>query len=71
MRSVREMLQESSGEFITIERQISSCDYYCRFGITRELFLSMSSRNMLMQLLKHMKKKKAGTIKTGKNVFFF
>jgi len=31
----------------------------------------MSSRNMLMQLLKHMKKKKAGTIKTGKNAFFF
>jgi Fe-S-cluster containining protein len=28
----------SFGEFITIERQISSRDYFCRFGITRELF---------------------------------
>jgi Fe-S-cluster containining protein len=28
----------SFGEFITIERQINSCDYYCRFGITREFF---------------------------------
>jgi hypothetical protein len=30
----------SFGEFITIERQLSSRDYYCRFGITRELFLA-------------------------------
>ena len=29
----------SFGEFITVERQLSSSDYYCRFGITRELFL--------------------------------
>ncbi len=29
----------SFGEFIRIERQLSSRDYYCRFGITRELFL--------------------------------
>ena len=37
MRPVREMLQEF-WEFITIERQINSRDYYCRFDITRELF---------------------------------
>jgi Fe-S-cluster containining protein len=30
----------SFGEFIRIERQLSSRDYYCRFGITRELFLA-------------------------------
>lgn len=30
----------SFGEFITIERQLSSRDYYCRFGVTRELFLA-------------------------------
>ena len=30
----------SFGAFITIERQLSSRDYYCRFGITRELFLA-------------------------------
>ena len=29
----------SYGEFIKIERQLGGCDYYCRFGITRELFL--------------------------------
>jgi Fe-S-cluster containining protein len=29
----------SFGEFITVERQLSSRDYYCRFGITRELSL--------------------------------
>jgi hypothetical protein len=29
----------SFGEFIAVERQLSSRDYYCRFGITRELFL--------------------------------
>jgi Fe-S-cluster containining protein len=29
----------SFGEFIRVERQLSSRDYYCRFGITRELFL--------------------------------
>jgi len=29
----------SYGEFIKIERQLSGRDYYCRFGITRELFL--------------------------------
>lgn len=28
----------SFGEFITIERQINDRDYYCRFGITREVF---------------------------------
>jgi Fe-S-cluster containining protein len=28
----------SFGTFITIERQLSNCDYYCRFGITNELF---------------------------------
>ena len=28
----------SFGTYITIERQLSSRDYYCRFGITRELF---------------------------------
>jgi Fe-S-cluster containining protein len=28
----------SFGTFITIERQLSNRDYYCRFGITRELF---------------------------------
>jgi hypothetical protein len=30
----------SFGAFITIERQLSSRDYYCRFGITREFFLA-------------------------------
>jgi hypothetical protein len=30
----------SFGEFITIERQLSGRDYYCRFTITRELFLT-------------------------------
>ncbi len=30
----------SFGEFIRIERQLSTRDYYCRFGITRELFLA-------------------------------
>ena len=29
----------SFGEFIRIERQLTSRDYYCRFGITNELFL--------------------------------
>ena len=29
----------SFGEFITVERQLSNRDYYCRFGITHELFL--------------------------------
>jgi len=29
---------ESFGEFIKIERQLSSQDYYCRFGITNEIF---------------------------------
>ena len=28
----------SFGEFITIERQITERDYYCRYGITNELF---------------------------------
>jgi Fe-S-cluster containining protein len=27
------------GEFIKIERQLTSRDYYCRFGLTNELFL--------------------------------
>jgi len=30
----------SFGEFIRIERQLSARDYYCRFGITHELFLA-------------------------------
>jgi Fe-S-cluster containining protein len=30
----------SFGEFITVERQLSNRDYYCRFGITRDLFLT-------------------------------
>jgi uncharacterized protein len=29
----------SFGEFIRIERQITERDYYCRYGITNELFL--------------------------------
>lgn len=29
----------SFGEFIRIERQLTSRDYYCRYGITNELFL--------------------------------
>jgi len=29
----------SFGEFIRIERQLSNRDYYCRFDVTRELFL--------------------------------
>ena len=28
----------SFGEFITIERQLSGSDYYCRYGITNEIF---------------------------------
>lgn len=30
----------SYGEFIRIERQLNDRDYYCRFGITNELFLA-------------------------------
>jgi len=30
---------QSFGEFIRIERQLSDRDYYCRYGITNELFL--------------------------------
>jgi Fe-S-cluster containining protein len=30
----------SFGEFIKIERQLSSRDYYCRYGIKNELFLA-------------------------------
>jgi len=30
----------SFGEFIKIERQLTSRDYYCRYGITNELFLA-------------------------------
>ena len=30
---------DSFGEFITIERQLTSRDYYCRYGITNEVFL--------------------------------
>ena len=29
---------ESFGEFIRIERQLSDRDYYCRYGITNEIF---------------------------------
>jgi uncharacterized protein len=29
----------SFGEFIRIERQLTERDYYCRYGITRDLFL--------------------------------
>jgi len=29
----------SFGQFITIERQLSNRDYYCRFGVTKEIFL--------------------------------
>jgi uncharacterized protein len=29
---------EDFGEFITIERQMDDCDYYCRYGITDEIF---------------------------------
>ena len=29
----------SFGEFITVERQLTDTDYYCRYGITGELFL--------------------------------
>ena len=29
---------EGFGEYITIERQMSDRDYYCRFGITNEIF---------------------------------
>jgi hypothetical protein len=29
----------SFGEFIRVERRLTGRDYYCRFGITNELFL--------------------------------
>lgn len=31
---------ESYGAFITIERQLNSRDYYCRYGIKKEFFLA-------------------------------
>ena len=31
---------QSFGEFIKIERQLTSRDYYCRYGIKNELFLA-------------------------------
>jgi Fe-S-cluster containining protein len=35
----------SFGEFIKIERQLTSRDYYCRYGIKNELFLAHIERD--------------------------
>ncbi len=35
----------SFGEFVKIERQASDRDYYCRYGITNEIFPVRSSRS--------------------------
>jgi len=61
----------SFGAFITIERQLSSRDYYCRFGITREVFLAHIEPEYADAIAEKYEEGGCGDDASRKNVFFF
>jgi uncharacterized protein len=60
----------SFGEFIRIERQLSSRDYYCRFGITRELFLAHTEPEYAEDIAEEYEQREGGSNNNHKNCVF-